>query len=160
MQAQTPTLVYKLSLQLGYAPNKEKLAKSLLSHPDYPGFASITDSLTEHSISCAAMHVSEQHLFQLTEAFLTILKRDTAEQLVLVVPEANQFTIHDGQHGPYTCTAAEFLAVWSGNIIAVEKNAPPVSRPLITTPLLWQLLTASLLFALFGFSPNGTCSST
>ena len=105
----------------------DDLRLQLLSHPDYPSFRAVTDTLDYFGVKNMALEVPKSALSQLPGAFLAQVHRKEAET-VLVEQKKHGIKLITDQGKPVTMPVAEFEQIWDGAIIAVEPSEKPTER--------------------------------
>jgi len=95
--------------QLGIPASKKYLKKQLLSHPDYPSLASITDVLDELKIENTAIEIEKEQLPELPVPFLAHLRSNRGEYVI--IRNRNEL---DKQF-------RKFFERWDGVVVLAEK---------------------------------------
>ena len=117
--------------EAGYQINWEQFEISLLSHPDYDGLTAVTDTLNEFGIENTAAHVPLETLELLTEPFIAHIKQGHQERLALVHPiSIEKVKLYVGDKKEEYISVIDFKEVWTGAIVAIEKNAYTGKRTL------------------------------
>ncbi len=140
------TLYYILSKWLkeaNYAIDFNKFEISLLSHPDYGGLTSVTDTLTEFGIENTAAQLPFEALSNLTEPFIAYIQQDHQQQFALLYPQTDRhIKLYLGEKMPEVITIEALKALWTGNIVVVEKK--PRTKKIWLPPYLSVLAYAAL----------------
>lgn len=104
--------------------NKQDLELQLKSHPQFPSFKSITDTLDYFGIENLAAKVTNEALALLPKTFLTLIYNDDhTEELVLVTKKDNGQLIikrEDSKRASYK--TEDFFKIWTKTILAVEPS--------------------------------------
>jgi uncharacterized membrane protein/thiol-disulfide isomerase/thioredoxin len=109
--------------QANYAVDFHKFEISLLSHPDYGGLTSITDTLTEFGIENTAAQLPFNAIHNLSEPFLTLIKQDHQELFVLLYPTFNgDLKLYLGSNNSEKITLETLKTLWTGNIVVIDKK--------------------------------------
>jgi len=97
--------------QLGIPASKKYLKNQLLSHPDYPSLASITDVLDELDIENTAIEIEKEQLPELPVPFLAHLRSNGGEYVIIKNRDnlERQFP--------------KFFERWDGVVVLAEKPA-------------------------------------
>jgi uncharacterized membrane protein/thermostable 8-oxoguanine DNA glycosylase len=104
--------------------NREELNLQLLTHPYFPSVNAITDLFDHFKIENVAAELPQEVsiVSELPSSFLAHIKENGIEKIVLVVKKNNELKlIYDAKttkHFSYD----EFVDLWTGVIVAVEKN--------------------------------------
>ena len=134
-------------------PENKKMRQEFLSHPDVGSLASITDTFTVLNIQNTAATIPFEAIHSLSEPFLAYIKENGQQQFVLATIRNNHIIIYDGENSAYEITASRFKDLFTGIIVAIDKNT-------IRTKVAWntyyQQLFGTFLFiafsTLFAFS--------
>lgn len=104
--------------------DKDELAFQIESHPSYPSLHAITGVLNHFNIEnvAAEVPVSKEVLEQLPAVYLAQIRDDNGERLVVVETKEGSFYISqdDGKSKKYSLD--EFLKLFTGILVAVEKT--------------------------------------
>jgi len=104
--------------------NKEELNLQLLTHPYFPSINAITDLFDHFKIENVAAELPKEVsiLSELPATFLAHIKEDHSEKIVLVVKKNDALKlIYDAKTTKHL-SYREFVDLWTGVIVAVEKN--------------------------------------
>jgi len=104
--------------------NKEELNLQLLSHPSYPSLHALTGVLDHFNIENVAMELPAELalLEQLPSPFIAHVIAEE-EDFVLVEKKEKEYWIHYDQNEKKNIRPSDFLSIWNGVILAVEKSA-------------------------------------
>ncbi|CAM1358113.1 vitamin K epoxide reductase family protein [Tenacibaculum xiamenense] len=105
--------------------DKDELNFQIESHPSYPSLHAITGVLDHFNIENVAAEVpaTEEILEQLPEVFLAQVKSpENGEELVVVERTADLVTVINIEGKKKTQSSKDFLEVFTGIIVAVEKT--------------------------------------
>jgi uncharacterized membrane protein/glutaredoxin len=109
--------------KMGYTTHTKTLRKRLLSHPDYPGLIAITDTLTDLRIDNTAAQLSHDSLNELHEPFMAYIQKGNEEQFVYAEPLGNgTLKVYRDTAHPLVVTGAQFSKLWTGLIVACDRN--------------------------------------
>ena len=98
----------------------ETINDTLQSHPDYPSFLSISDSLNNWKVENLVIQTSEEKLSEIPIPFITSFKQGVFVAVLEVVE--NELLIVN-QHGKKETIAKNvFLSQWTTNILVAEAN--------------------------------------
>lgn len=102
----------------------KELEFQLLSHPSYPSLNSITGVLDHFKVENAALEIPNNidSYNALPGSFIAYIKNNTLDELALVVKKDKSVKIILGKKELDDITVEEFLTIWTGIIIAVEKD--------------------------------------
>ncbi len=141
--------------EAGYRFDNEKFETSLLSHPDYGRLTSITDILQEFNIENTAASIPFTHIENLTEPYIAYIKQGHEEQFALVHPlHNNSCKLVLGNNNVVSVTKNELEKIWTGTIVAIEKNTEK-SKIGLTPYLSSTVFIAVALIVLLLFLING-----
>lgn len=118
-------LINDFLLKNSHSLNKEDLNLQLLSHEDYPSFRSVSDTFDYFGIENLAATVPVEALEQLPEFFLTLINIEGKSIFVSVHKTQNRISCKSTEKKSQQYSYADFKKIWSGTIIAVEKNTVP-----------------------------------
>jgi uncharacterized membrane protein len=102
--------------------SRQDIILQLHTHPNYPSFASITDTLDYFGVDNIAANVPEDALSILPKYFLTMINNENGVELVLATNLGNKFILKNRKGKKVRLNKIEFLKVWSKTIIAIEKT--------------------------------------
>lgn len=106
----------------------KQLHLHLQTHNDYPSLKSLTDTLDYFGITNIAANVPLDALSQLPKQFLTLVKDDEEKNLVLVEKVKNKIHVIREDGKIEKLNQDSFLKIWTGTIIAVEKEENIVTQ--------------------------------
>jgi len=113
-------LVHQFLRENNYRLDLQDYELQLLSHPDYPSFRSISDTLDYFNILNIAAQVPKESLEQLPLSFLTVVTAGGLPELASI-KRKRKIKITTSA-ATSEMSADEFGKIWSGAIIAVEPN--------------------------------------
>lgn len=124
MQHQLYNILEKLIIKNNIRVNKEELKLQLSSHPSYPSLHALTGVLAHFSIPSLALRLvtNEEILEQLPSSFIANIFEEKGEDLVLVEKKKEGIKITNDIKKSKTITNQEFLKLWDGVIVAIEKD--------------------------------------
>ncbi|MGG8497137.1 vitamin K epoxide reductase family protein [Tenacibaculum sp. TC6] len=110
--------------------DKEELRFQIESHPSYPSLHAITGVLDHFNIEnvAADVPVNKETIEQLPECYLVQIKGDKGQSLVVVQKKDTDYIIYNSEGKKKKITESEFLSLFTGIIVAVEKT-DSVSSP-------------------------------
>lgn len=117
--------VQKLLLCNKITFDKNELAFQIQSHPSYPSLHSITDVLSHFNIDNLALSltVDQETLEQLPKSFLAqIENKNSLPEFVVVIKKNVGCTIINSDKKKEKLSNTEFLKMFTGIIVAVEKD--------------------------------------
>lgn len=115
-----PLIVAALLKQLKVKVSMQTINESLQSHPDYPSFLSISDSLNNWKVENLVIQTSAEKLTEIPTPFITSF---TQGVFVVVFEVAENELLIVNQHGKKeTIATSVFLAQWTENILVAEAN--------------------------------------
>lgn len=113
-------IVAALLKRLKVNVSMETINETLQSHPDYPSFLSISDSLNNWKVENLVIQTSAEKLLEIPTPFITSFKLGVFVAVLEVVE--NEILIVN-QHGKTeTITKTIFLSQWTENILVSEAN--------------------------------------
>ncbi|MFD2563984.1 vitamin K epoxide reductase family protein [Aquimarina rubra] len=129
--------------------DKKDLELQLQIHPNYPSFQSITDTLDYFDIDNIAVEVPVEALDQLPQSFVSLVKKDSAEEIVSVINKNGSIELKHTDLDTKKFTYDEFKDIWVPKVIAVEHNTGKSSlfskESLIQNILFGALLVSSII---------------
>lgn len=104
--------------------NKEELNLQLLTHPYFPSINAITDLFDHFKIEnvAAELPIEVSIISELPSTFLAHIKEDNSEKIVLVVKKNHELKLMYDAKITKRVSYQEFVSLWTGVIVAVEKN--------------------------------------
>ncbi len=125
-------IIHKLLRSNNYDINKKELIFQLNSNPFYPSLRAVTGSLQHFVKECSAIEipVNRTVLCQLPRTFIAQTKRDGQELFVYVENNENNITIYFDSLDKQKLSQESFLEIWTGVIVAIEKNPLPSNKQL------------------------------
>jgi uncharacterized membrane protein len=154
MNKQLINIMLKWLKEANYEIDFKKFEISLISHPDYGGLTSVTDTLTEFGIENTAAQLPFEVLPNLTEPFIAYIEQDHQQQFALLYPHTDEYIkLFLGENKTKTIAVETLKALWTGNIVVVEKKTR--AKKIWLTPYLSSLAYATLpilLMTLHAFS--------
>ena len=116
--------VQQLLIQNNIALDKKELEFQIQSHPSYPSLHAITGVLEHFNVDNIALDVpiDEATLTQLPNSFIAQIKTETQKKFVVVINKGLYYEIIYSQKKKNKLSIAEFLDVFTGIIVAVEKT--------------------------------------
>lgn len=117
-------LINQFALKNNIKIVKEEAKIQLLSHPYYPSLKSITDLFDYFNIDNLALKVNDKldTFPQIPESFLAQINEDNDNRLVLVTKEIDTVILIYDEHRSKSLSVDEFLKLWTGIIIVIEKS--------------------------------------
>jgi uncharacterized membrane protein len=125
--------------------DKEEFSFQIQSHPSYPSLHAITGVFDHFQIEnvAARVPVTDEVFEQLPKHFIAQINSDEGPQLVLVEKKEPQCILYNAERKKTAKSIPEFLEVFTGIIVAVEKDENLKKQPsenkftgIITTSLL------------------------
>jgi len=134
--------------------NQDELKLQLLSHPSYPSLHSVTGVLDHFNIDNMALEVPANigTLKQLPKHFITLTT--DKNQFVIVSQVNNNIHLFYGNKKKKIISEDEFLGIWGGVIVVVEKDEVETSDVNIDNKTISKTLsfvTGLLIFSIFFF---------
>ncbi|PJE46697.1 MAG: hypothetical protein CUR34_08705 [Sediminibacterium sp.] len=115
-----PLIVAALLRVLKVNVSMDTINDTLQSHPDYPSFLSISDTLNNWKVENLVIQTSAEKLKEIPTPFITSFKQGVFVAVLEVVE--NELLIVN-QHGKTeTITKTIFLSQWTENILVAEAN--------------------------------------
>lgn len=125
-------IIHKLLRSNNYVIDKKELIFQLNSNPFYPSLRAVTGSLQHFVKECSAIEipVNKAVLCQLPHTFIAQIKRDGQELFVFVENNENNITVYYDSLDKQKLSQEGFLEIWTGVIVAIEKNPLPSNKQL------------------------------
>ncbi len=144
--------------------NFEELKLQLLSHPSYPSLHSITGVLNHFDIENLALEVAKEReiLLQLPKHFIAYINSEHQKEFVLVNQLENSIELVYGDKKKNNLSIDVFLEIWSGIIVAIEKDDNKPSKTSINSKSLFNIfyfLTGIIVLGIFFYTKPSTFSS-
>lgn len=104
--------------------NKEELHLQLLSHPYFPSVNAITDLFDHFKIENVAAELPKEVsiITELPSSFLAHIKENGIEKIVLVIKKKYDLEIVYDSKTKKLLSYKEFVNLWTGIVVAIEKN--------------------------------------
>ena len=115
-----PLIVAALLNGLKVNVSMETINDTLQSHPDYPSFLSISDSLNNWKVENLVIQTSAEKLSEIPTPFITSFKQGVFVAVLEVVE--NEILIVNQQGKKETIAKNVFLSQWTENILVAEAN--------------------------------------
>jgi len=122
--------------------DRERLNLQLLSHPEYPSLKSITDTLDYFEIENLAATVPKEALSQMPASFLSLIKTDANDEVVLTEKKRGMVQITYANDKKEKVTEAVFTERWTGTIVAVEALEKKANTKAVQTALPYFIVAA------------------
>lgn len=104
--------------------DKEELYFQIESHPSYPSLHAITGVLDHFNIENVAAKVpaTQETLEQLPACYLAQIDKNNSQQLVIIEKNKGNYIINNEEGKKTILSKEEFLKIFTGIIVAVEKT--------------------------------------
>ncbi|WKD85751.1 hypothetical protein KCTC32516_01097 [Polaribacter huanghezhanensis] len=104
--------------------NKEELHLQLLTHPYFPSINAITDLFDHFKIENIAAELPQEIsiIAELPDTFLAHIKEENIKKIVLVVKKNNDLKLIYSAKTTKNLSHKEFVGLWTGVVVAIEKN--------------------------------------
>lgn len=139
--------------RMGYDVDQDDLYIEFNSHPDFPSFQSITDTLDHFSIESVAATIPKVHFDQLDQPVLVNVFVHGKQQLAIAENLGNGLIkVSQGREKEkqFSLKTDEFLNIWDGNLIALEKGKSNKKRKVNKKTALLILLIILALYPEIG----------
>ncbi|MFH4965886.1 vitamin K epoxide reductase family protein [Gaetbulibacter sp. M235] len=115
--------------------NDSELEFQILSHPSYPSLHALTGVLDHFNICNLALEVSPnaEILKQLPKTFISLVNGEINKDFAVITQQNDTIKITHGNKRKISITVEEFLPIWSGVIVVVEKEDFNVQAKTINT---------------------------
>ncbi|MCF6348125.1 MAG: thioredoxin domain-containing protein [Flavobacteriaceae bacterium] len=143
--------------------NQDELKLQLLSHPSYPSLHSVTGVLGHFNIKNMALEVpkNRETLFQLPTSFISIIIEKN--EFVIVTQHENNIELLYSNKKKKIVSLDEFLEMWSGIIVVIEKDTFVIPNKKVTNTTLLNsvyVLSAIVILGLFFITKPSLFQST
>jgi uncharacterized membrane protein len=150
------SLVY-ITLQLlklnNISIDDNELAFQIQSHPSYPSLHSITGVLDHFNIDNVSLSIpiNEATLAQLPKSFLAQIETENGKEFAVIVNKGMSYDVVFSNKKKNKLTITEFLDIFTGIIVAVEKTELTEVKKTSTALTNYSLFTIStiVIFSLF-----------
>lgn len=115
-----PLIVAALLKGLKVNVSMETINDTLQSHPDYPSFLSISDTLNNWKVENLVIQTSAEKLAEIPTPFITSFKKGVFVGVLEVLE--NELVIVSQQGKKETIAKNVFLSQWTENILVAEAN--------------------------------------
>lgn len=124
MQKELKQVIELFLLKNNVSYNKEELKLQLLTHPYFPSINAITDLFDHFEIENIAAELPKEEAIinELPESFLAHIKENNIEKIILVKKRKDSLKLVYDKNLTKTVTYNQFLDIWTGVIIAIEKE--------------------------------------
>jgi uncharacterized membrane protein len=155
-------LIYQIQQLLAHTKisfDKEELAFQIQSHPSYPSLHAITGVLDHFNIDNLALDIpkTESVLEQLPKAFLGQITTDEGNDFALILRKGDKIIAVRSAKEKNTYTISAFLELFTGIIVAIEKDPQQAEKPVKSNRYkngLWALLGLILVALLVLVQPG------
>ncbi len=125
MQALLQKLLFESNI---FHIEEDSLDLQLQSHPDATSIKAISDTLDYFGVDNLVANVPKDIWSQLPIVFLALIEENDLTELVLVKIKNKKITLFKSDNSKITKNESDFKALWTGTIIAIEKEETSV-RP-------------------------------
>ncbi len=110
--------------------DEAELEFQLLSHPSYPSLHSLTGVLNHFNIENLALEIpcNEESFNQLPESFIAYIKDEKGDDLILAIKTNYGIQVIFDNQKKTNLTVDEFLEIWTGIIVVIEKDDDEVKK--------------------------------
>jgi|GEM_PF-365861 len=105
-----------------YYDFEDEILTQLESHPNFPSLYAIIDTFNFLEIENLAIKVEKEEFENLPECFIAVVDSDTGKETVLAEKLNHKIRIEFSNGYKKTISEAEFFIIWTGIVVAVEKN--------------------------------------
>ncbi|MBS7252938.1 vitamin K epoxide reductase family protein [Flavobacterium branchiicola] len=105
-----------------YYDLEEEILTQLESHPNFPSLYAIIDTFNFLEIENLAIKVEKEEFENLPECFIAVVDSDTGKETILAEKLQHKIRIEFSNGFKKTITETEFLTIWTGIVVAIEKN--------------------------------------
>jgi len=141
--------------EANYSIDFNQFEIALLSHPDYGGLTSITDTLSEFAIENTAAQLPFEALSGLTEPFVAFIQQDHQQQFALFYPQNDGLTkLYLDESKIDLVTNQALQKLWTGNIVVIEENTIPKKRRLQITQFALSCVLVGITALFLYTNPN------
>jgi len=111
--------------------DEKELEFQLQSHPSYPSLHSLTGVLSHFNIQNLALEVpsNKDIIKQLPPTFIAYVKDEEKDDLVLVKKTSDRIKLVYDHKYEAVITISDFLKIWTGIMVAVEKDDNILTEP-------------------------------
>ncbi len=137
MKGNLSNLVNKFLTKNTIYVDKAELQLQIQSHPSYPSLHAITGVLDHFNVENLALDLpkNKEVYEQLPNCFLAHLNKDDQESFTLVNKKNTRVQLTDINNKKSSVSIEEFLKIWTGVLVAVEKEEVSVSKPINNSSL-------------------------
>ncbi|WP_300434145.1 vitamin K epoxide reductase family protein [Christiangramia sp.] len=140
-------LLEQFLIKNNYTNFDENVIKlQLQTHPNYPSFLSITETLNYFNIENLAAKIPTDSLAILPDHFLSLIIQGNTKELVLVSKKGQQIKTRNAKGEKKTLTENAFIAIWENSIIAIEPGRKKLKKTKIK--IIWIFLITTIIFGL------------
>lgn len=129
----------------GYNVDSDHLSIEFNSHPDFPSFKSITDSLSHFNIDSLAASIPKEQFKNIDQPVLVNVISGGKSHLAVAINEGNDLVkLIQGSSSDkeFNLRLNNFLKIWDGSLIAIEANSQKQNAKLSKLNILFAVLTS------------------
>tara|TARA_A100000171_G_C2139231_1_gene153255 strand:- start:6421 stop:8022 length:1602 start_codon:yes stop_codon:yes gene_type:complete len=134
--------------KIGYNIDSEHLSIEFNSHPYFPSFKSITDSLSYFDIESLAASIPKEQFKNIDQPVLVNVISGGKSHLAVAINEGNDLVkLIQGSSSDkeFRLSLNNFLKIWDGSLIAIEANTQKQRVKLSKLNVLFAVLTSLIL---------------
>jgi uncharacterized membrane protein/RNAse (barnase) inhibitor barstar len=105
-----------------YYDLEDEILVQVESHPNFPSLYAIIDTFTYLEIENVAVKAEKEEFDNLPENFIAVVDSDTGKETVFTEKLKDKVRIEFSNGFKKIMTKTEFLTIWSGIVVAIEKN--------------------------------------
>ncbi|WP_306353460.1 vitamin K epoxide reductase family protein [Flavobacterium sp. '19STA2R22 D10 B1'] len=123
MKAETINIINQYLKSSNYQIDRKTFALQLETHPEYPSFKSISDTLDYFKIENLIARIPKNALEQIPKPFITLYKSNNGLKLVLIKKHKGYILITYEDLKREKISITEFKKGWDNTIIVIENNS-------------------------------------
>lgn len=128
--------------------NKSEFEYQIQSHPDYPTFLAVSDTLTFFNIANGVLSVGIAEIELLPDRFVALLEIDKGQSEFFFVEKKGDSYFYSPNKTPTALSRHELELLWKNTVLLIEKSDAEADSPAANAKVHWLLPSLVLLLLL------------
>lgn len=132
----------------GISINKAEFEYQIQSHPDYPSFLAVSDTLTFFTIANGVLSVGIDEIELLPDCFAVLLEIEKGQPQFFFIEKKGSSYFYSHNKTSMTLSAQELERFWKNTVLLIEKSDTDTDSPVMNGKMSWLLPVLSVLLLL------------
>lgn len=128
--------------------NKAEFEYQIQSHPDYPTFLAVSDTLTFFNIANGVLSVGIAEIELLPDRFVALLEIDKGQPQFFFIEKKGDSYFYSPNKTPIALLRHELELLWKNTVLLIEKPDAENDSPAVTDKTYWVLPSLAVLLLL------------